>query len=627
MNIIRGMFGRKKQDDASASKPSSTTKDPATDPNMVRVYDEYGRECYIEKNTWRTNVLPGALNKARDSPDQLANVVTSALEDGFAADALPYAEILNRTDLSPSRGAAILGATYIALNRFDDAQRVLEAYIGQHGEEATIVLNLAKVYSGSGNSARSKELLWRALQLDPNQSNALLWYIAQERERGGDAAGDLATQRVAAIPGSWRARLWLARTALERKDLAGAVSLYEDSLQSAPRPLPSDLLMQMGGDLGNSGHLVEIISLVQPHFDATSHGLLVGNNLIKANIDLGSLDRARRILTELYAQQRADWAKTLAFWETELNKAELAKRATDPAAANALEIITIEGPLWSRDQSPIRMLLPPKDPAAVRIAFFGSTVTGLSATAKQGLQLGDAQGRLSRSIPLLLAEHIQMQTDAVGLALLLTVPNQGFALLGRPYEDGELCELVGRLTPLSGLVCSIVIDITSPSWSIKARLLRQADRHCVSETTLETSVDDSGTAAESVADWITQVLVATEGVHSVRPLGWYERPTKSDATDYLLRLEQQLAVLVEVFYKLGLAGERAIMDGSLQLCLRQPKNVLVRILLAQTMREMKKARPEVVGEFTSKIELLQKKCPLSGPASDLINRMIAEAVG
>ena len=145
MNIIRGMFGRKKQDDASASKPSLTTKDPATDPNMVRVYDEYGRECYIEKNTWRTgNVLPGALNKARDSPDQLANVVTSALEDGFAADALPYAEILNRTDLSPSRGAAILGATYIALNRFDDAQRVLEAYMGQHGEEAAIVLEPGK---------------------------------------------------------------------------------------------------------------------------------------------------------------------------------------------------------------------------------------------------------------------------------------------------------------------------------------------------------------------------------------------------------------------------------------------------------------------------------------------------
>ena len=71
--------------------------------------------------------------------------------------------------------------------------------------------------------------------------------------------------------------------------------------------------MQVGGDLGNSGHLVEIISLVQPHFDATSHGLLVGNNLIKANIDLGSLDRARRILTELYVQQRADWERRWPF--------------------------------------------------------------------------------------------------------------------------------------------------------------------------------------------------------------------------------------------------------------------------------------------------------------------------
>jgi len=33
------------------------------------------------------------------------------------------------------------------------------------------------------------------------------------------------------LPGSWRAKLWLARDALEKKDLDGAVSQYRQVLE------------------------------------------------------------------------------------------------------------------------------------------------------------------------------------------------------------------------------------------------------------------------------------------------------------------------------------------------------------------------------------------------------------
>src|SRR2546428_2796729 len=64
----------------------------------------------------------------------------------------------------------------------------------------------------------------------------------------------------------WRAQLWMARHALKHRDPAGALNLYQQSLAAAPSPAPHDLLLQMSGDLGNAGHLAEILNLVLPRF-------------------------------------------------------------------------------------------------------------------------------------------------------------------------------------------------------------------------------------------------------------------------------------------------------------------------------------------------------------------------
>jgi hypothetical protein len=50
------------------------------------------------------------------------------------------------------------------------------------------------------------------------------------------------------------------------------------------------------------------------------HGLQVGNNLIKANLALGYVNSARRILNQLRLLQRLDWLTSLSYWETEIEK-------------------------------------------------------------------------------------------------------------------------------------------------------------------------------------------------------------------------------------------------------------------------------------------------------------------
>ena len=85
---------------------------------------------------------------------------------------------------------------------------------------------------------------------------------------------------------------------------------------------PADVLMQMSGDLGTHGLLAELLELCEPLFVPEIHGLQVGNNLIKANLGLRRIERARRILNWLKMLKRPDWPAQLAFWETEIAKAD-----------------------------------------------------------------------------------------------------------------------------------------------------------------------------------------------------------------------------------------------------------------------------------------------------------------
>ncbi len=86
---------------------------------------------------------------------------------------------------------------------------------------------------------RADDTMWRALELELNLDNGLAWYLATRQERGGEVGRMEALRRVAALPGSWRAQLWLGRAALEAGDLEGAVTLYRQILARMGEAVPS----------------------------------------------------------------------------------------------------------------------------------------------------------------------------------------------------------------------------------------------------------------------------------------------------------------------------------------------------------------------------------------------------
>ena len=622
MGLFRSLFGRSSKPDLPPG-PAPPAAEPAGAPEMIQVFDGYGRPLQVARADWWDSVLSGALEQAKDDPGRLYTVVLDALHNGFAAEAVPYAEHLHQTDPLRIRGATLLSIAYREAGRAPDAEQVLADALATEGRDPTLLANLAQLRR---DPAEAEALLWEAIGQDPNADAAFSALLALRREQGGTAAEQEALRRIAEQPGSWRAQLWHARADLDRGDLGAAVGRYENLLAGLAPPVPTDLLMQLSGDLGQRGHVAEAVRLAGPAFDAAQHGLLVGNNLVKAHLALGKIEAARAILEALYAQQRPDWQDGLQFWETELAKAGVEARAGAAGEMPGFTVLVLEGAVWARAGSPFEALLPAKAPDAVQVAVIGAAAVMPPEAQRAGLQLSDGPGRLSRAAPLALAERLHLTTDAAAATLVPWAEGHGFALFGGEMDDADLGSLAGNERPY---VAAVTVDAAQEPWTLRLRLVRTADGVRLGEARAEVEPNNPAPAVAQLADALVDLVARHVGVQATPPPAWYRVPDGADGSDLLLRLEQQLAVLCAQTDGLGggLSGEREIVDGTLRLCLQRPDDVLPRLVLAQTLRLMRRARPAVPPEFEDKVLLLLRQHPLASETGRLADAALAEAAG
>lgn len=633
MSFLGKLFGRKKDSPKTVSPttPANTT-DPAKDPNLIRVFDSYGRELFITRQEWRDKVLLGNLKQVWDQPDELYGMIIGALNDGFRSDVVEAARQLHKIDPDITRGACIWGIVLMEEGRLDEAEKVFREHTDKHGEAGVILTNLAKVYAKRKDDLKAEKILWHALELDPNQDNGMAWYEAIHRERGGEAASLEALRRVAAIPASWRAQLWLARAAIQSRELEKAILLYRESLSRAPIPAPTDLLMQISGDLGNAGHLPELLELVEPGFDAAIHGLLVGNNLIKAYLDLGQTEAARRITDLLYALKRPDWRETLSFWDTEIAKAKLDPDQPDDAQALKIALLSIDGPVWLRPDSPATELFPAKiQEDGPLLSFLGSSAEVASNSQRIQQQLADWPGRMSRAIPLFLAEQVEFSTTASVKTLVpwVTSGASGFVLSGGSWSDGAAANYARQSNTPSDYVITIHLKTQAEPWVTQLRLIRTIDSKCLAELHCEFPAQKPEASLPGLAKRLIASILSETAATRLPQSPLYQLPPSTQLSFYLLRLEQLLAVrcgAMDGVTNSFLSGEREIIDGNIQLCLDCPKNVPARLLLAQTLIGMKRVRPKILSEFSEKLTLLQKEQALPEPSQSVVQRIINEAI-
>ncbi len=183
--------------------PEEITPQTEQAPEGIRAFDQNGQEVVIPREQWATQVLPNMLAEARDKPDELYNLILNSLNAGFLAEVAEPAEHLYATDSIPARGACMWSIVLMQTNRVDQAERVLNEQLANHGPDGSVLLNLAQVYATRNETERADATLWRALEVEPNLDNGLGWYASLAAERAALAAGrPKPTRRRSNRPGS-----------------------------------------------------------------------------------------------------------------------------------------------------------------------------------------------------------------------------------------------------------------------------------------------------------------------------------------------------------------------------------------------------------------------------------------
>lgn len=615
MSLFGKLFGAKKPEPPAAPPP-------ATAGEPIRVFDKFGREIQIPRDEW-IKILGDNLKSSWDQPEALAGHIVQALQDGLFREVEEAARQLHRIDPSPDRGATLLAIVLLQTGRPGDAEKLLTRHLSRHGDDGTVLTNLAKAQSALGREAESRATLWHALKVDPNQDNALGWYEVIHREEEGDAGSLAALGRIAALPGSWRAQLWLARHQLDQRRLEAAIGHYREALDHAPRPVPADLLMQLSGDLGNHGHLPELLDLTEPHFDLATHGIQVGNNLIKALLDTGQLDGARDLLDQFQALQRPDWRDNLGFWEAELQKARLGTETPPTREQLQLSLLTLPGPLWLPADHPLAARFPRPADDAPHLVLSGSSFERPAMGDSVTLGPSDHPGRLSRALPLLLAEHLSLHSPARTTTLIPWVLNGGggFAVSGKPHEDASLVEMAGNATRQASRPADYVLNshllVRGENLTLVLHLIRCIDGQLLAEHRHDFPEAAFHQVAARVLDELGQTLARET---DIRPEP--ARPTLegSELDHYLFRLEQALAVSCSTLgdgHAEFLSNPAEILDGLLHLCLQNPGHLPSRMLLLRSLRKLKKPQAALVESMRAKVEALMAEHPIDDAQREL----------
>jgi tetratricopeptide (TPR) repeat protein len=618
---------------STSTTPSvSGSKQP---PNTVRVYDAFGRELFIPVEEWRKN-LHALMGKAASDPDELARLVLECLQLNQAEDATAASQHLLSIDTDLVRGACLRAIVLMKVDDPAEAEAVLNDYLAQHGADGSVLTNLAKAQEAQGRTAEADATLWSAIEADPNQENGLGWFAARERERNGVAAGDQALVRAANLPSAWRPQLLLAHEAFTRGGNAregqeNGMSWYHQSLEHAPKPVPGALLQTMSGDLGNAGMLREMLSETLPHYDARIHGLPVGNNIIKAWFDLGEFESARNTLSQLQALNRPDWMQHLQYWSTEIRKALLA--ATPPKLGASVSLLTIPCPLWLPEDSPAYPLFVQSTTVRPKVLFFGSCVV-MPPDAIEAFkgQMPDAAGRLSRSLPLFLAERAFMEHGLDARLMLPWVDGGGFAITpakptyeqiwGWAAEVGARAAVAVSLTPGEEGV-TVSVEMWKRAWkdegepaglfSVEVPYNNLAMIHVVATRLSGLLTQALDNTADRMRDGKYDNLDAQTTPER------YGLPADNGFADYILRLEQLLAVHCAARDPEAnadfLFGEPEIVQGEINLALHLTGSLPLRLVLHETLLGMKKLRPDIVAVFEPPVRALQESYRLADAAA------------
>jgi Tfp pilus assembly protein PilF len=423
----------------------------------ITVFDQQGRPREIPRAEFMDKALPKLLEAAWNDPNQLYQQIVFALNEGMHAGVVAAAKRLDELDQGRERGRVMLSATQFQNGQVAEAEATLRECIAKHGESAVTLVNLARIRIATGDAGEAEGLVDRALELDPNQENALGMRCQALFQSGGDAAVHEFLEAQSSVPGRWRAQLWLAQQRFKGGDAEGAVEL----LRGAGADLARDpgALLAASAELGKAGRLAEMVDLVLPLYDERRQRPETGFNVMQGLLQLQRLDEARALHARMAALKLPPLAGTLAHFAKQLGIGGAAPAAPPavpsapgaPAAPQAtpqqqppqqieVRLFVVDGPLWMQGLS-APWLGPEKDAKARRVSFVAFCDESL-ANVKGKPRVDEETGKLTRAFPMYLCEAVHLRTSAKADMVVPLLPGGAFVVTGQLWPVEAL--LKGR---------------------------------------------------------------------------------------------------------------------------------------------------------------------------------------
>lgn len=423
----------------TAASPGAAPPKPELPP-FVEATDAFGRRVRMSRDEYRKNVLPELVKAHGNDPDRLTAVIMQGIRDGLATEMIPAANRLTVIDKDPERALSVLGVVLRDAGEIDAAQATLQELQQKRPQSPNARVGLAMLAQQRGDEAKAESLLWEALQLDSNHADAVHCYLQMQHKAKGDAGYRAVVEQVAALPGSWRPQLWLARLDMQQGRQAEATAIYRDVLARAGHE--SDALVMAAGDLVQAQQHDLVKELIAPRFQPGRHHPHVGLALLHHLVQMQDFAAGEALLHQMYLHYGAMLGDQLQPFTAEFDRQRLQKLPPpEPLPANAkIGLYRLDRPIWCAGLEDPLWLLPKKGPECKQVFVMSLAVDG-QPTLPPGRE--DELGRLTRSVPLFLAEHVWLSTPHRGTCALPMAAPGGWVVMGRPWPEEQIAAQFG----------------------------------------------------------------------------------------------------------------------------------------------------------------------------------------
>ncbi|MBX3461962.1 MAG: hypothetical protein KF830_02240 [Planctomycetes bacterium] len=468
--------------------PAASVGDAAAAPpapsESIEATDAFGRRVRLSREEYRDRVLPELLKAHGSDPDRLAAVILQGLRDGLARELVAAANRLPLIDRDPDRALSILAVVQRDAGDLEAAEFTLRELQQKRPQSPNALVGLAMLADKRGDAARCEDLLWQALQLDCNHADAVHCYLQVRHRAVGDAGYRAEVDKVAALPGAWRAQLWRARLDLQQQREAEAEAGYREVLARAGDE--PDALVMASADLVQHRLHGLVDELIAPRFQPGRHHPNTGLALLHHYLGTERHEPGAELLHQMHLHYGHALGDQLQPFTAAFDRVRLAKLPPPGPLPQDTRIglVRLDRPIWCAGLHDPQWLLPKKAADARQVLFLALAIDG-QPPAAPGRE--DEIGRITRGVPLWLAEHAWLSTPHRGTAGLPMAEGSGWALMARPWQEEPLAQQLGEAERRQTILVTGVLRVDGEQrridlWAYDCAL-RQRVGHAAAEGT------------------------------------------------------------------------------------------------------------------------------------------------